>query len=430
MDPARQPNERMIRILLIDGENSARSGVLSPLEILRETMQRVGHDQFPEGSDCSASETSSETSSLGGDEALPCNYFDLIVGSGDGGWVAAMLGRLGMSVSQTIRAYKRMHSELHHSEKNLTAKERTVRFETMLKELAQTRSTNSNSDEKFRIRGSKSMKLCRTFVLTMPPLHLASPILLRTYRARKHRCEDCSIVQAIRAATAVPALFETCRIGEQEYIAASQTGYCNPIETARAEAETVFPDAKHFCIVSLGSGHPGHISLSATDNASVTTIALRLAKDAERKAEEFESQLNAEETIYFRFNVEQGLQEYERADQEGYSEAVIHTRAYCRRREVDIRLEAVVQHLLSSQVTPQVKTDDLGGSITRNALSVIPEPPRVIHLNVSSKKPAQIYINELYNLGLGLPLWDPQRLYPQQLSQEIGLTILSSIENG
>ncbi|KAH8834313.1 acyl transferase/acyl hydrolase/lysophospholipase [Flagelloscypha sp. PMI_526] len=366
-------------------------------------MQRVAHDSATNDSDESASEVSTETNSVQVDEALPCDHFDLIIGSGDGGWAAAMLGRLGMSVPQTIQAYRRIHSALHHSSICRNAKERTSMFEFLLKDLVKTHSASSNGEEQFRTRETRSKARCKTILLTMTPQNMSTPILIRSYRSRKHSFEDCSVVAAIRATTALPILLEPCKIGGQVYIGACQSGYCNPIEVALLEAEAVFPDAKLFCVLSLGSGHPGHISLPKSDITSVTAAALQLAKDAEQKAQQVQPRLNAEEKIYFRFNVEQGLQQYMKADEEGYSDAYVHTRAYCRHPEVDASIDAVVQRLLA------IAADEPSPVVPSNLISTIPEPPQVIHLNVSSREPIQTYINELYNLNFGLPLWDPQR---------------------
>ena len=67
------------RILSLDG-----GGVrgLSSLLILREIMEEIGRrSQAPE-------------------TPLPCQYFDLIGGTGTGGMIAIMLGRLRMVASQ------------------------------------------------------------------------------------------------------------------------------------------------------------------------------------------------------------------------------------------------------------------------------------------------------------------------------------------
>ncbi|KAJ7479563.1 hypothetical protein FB451DRAFT_951443, partial [Mycena latifolia] len=42
----------------------------------------------------------------------PCEYFELIGGSGTGGIIALMLGRLRMSIADTISAYEKLQPRM------------------------------------------------------------------------------------------------------------------------------------------------------------------------------------------------------------------------------------------------------------------------------------------------------------------------------
>lgn len=65
-------------------------------------------------------------------EALPCQYFDLIGGTGTGGWIAIMLGRLRMVMafsSELIaivcrRMYRRVHRPIKESFRSRSGPER------------------------------------------------------------------------------------------------------------------------------------------------------------------------------------------------------------------------------------------------------------------------------------------------------------------
>ncbi|KAJ7437323.1 hypothetical protein FB451DRAFT_1305784 [Mycena latifolia] len=76
-----------VRVLSLDGGGA---GVLSELLILEQIMYRV-------------------QTTLGSNTApAPCDYFEVIGGSGIGGIIALMLGRLRMSISASISAYEKL----------------------------------------------------------------------------------------------------------------------------------------------------------------------------------------------------------------------------------------------------------------------------------------------------------------------------------
>ena len=109
IDRERKTEVREKRILTLDG---AGAGALSELLLLRELMKEVGAES--QGNVRTASEAENEqnmtttgdvkieknVATVGDDHHIPrpCEYFDLIAGSGMGGLVAIMLGRLGMVI--------------------------------------------------------------------------------------------------------------------------------------------------------------------------------------------------------------------------------------------------------------------------------------------------------------------------------------------
>ncbi|KAH8823139.1 acyl transferase/acyl hydrolase/lysophospholipase [Flagelloscypha sp. PMI_526] len=325
----------------------------------------------PDGSSTGSSDASSDISSGRDGEARPCDCFDLIVGSGDGGWLAIMLGRLGMSVSQTIRAYKEIHSAVHHASRDLSVEERAEIFEQHLKELVRTHSVGDNPDEK--LRASKSKTRCQTAVLAMTAQHVAAPTVFRTYKARKHRIDDCAIWMAIRACTSNPNLFPAAQIGDQCYVSASHAGQSNPIDIAVSEAKVAYPNARIHCIVSLGSGHPGPISFSKLDANTYNDVVISIAKDAERKAEQAAHQFHSSgRKIYFRFNVEQGLQHYLHEADGLYGEAKAHAAVYCGRQDIDELMDVAVAQLLSCGCAQESKSSLNSPSSHSHAYSRLP----------------------------------------------------------
>ncbi|KIM72070.1 hypothetical protein PILCRDRAFT_43805, partial [Piloderma croceum F 1598] len=72
---------------------------LSELIVLREIMRRIQHDEgLPS-------------------VPRPCEYFDLIGGTSTGGFIAIMLGRLGLTVDQAIDQYNQFAGHVFSKKK-------------------------------------------------------------------------------------------------------------------------------------------------------------------------------------------------------------------------------------------------------------------------------------------------------------------------
>jgi len=83
---------------------------LSSLIILREIMERMKSDMKLVSA------------------PLPCEHFDLIGGTGTGGLIALMLGRLRLSVDDAIKYYIQLTNDVFSDKKD-----RLIKHETMFK---------------------------------------------------------------------------------------------------------------------------------------------------------------------------------------------------------------------------------------------------------------------------------------------------------
>jgi hypothetical protein len=100
-----------------------------------------------------------------------------------------------------------------------------------------------------------------------------------------------------------------CRkwLNERTYIGAD-LGANNPVGELLSEASALFgANSKVAILLSLGSGHPGTISMPITDETRKSDIYRQIISDSEVLAEEIKKRVeNA--GIYFRFSVRQGMQ--------------------------------------------------------------------------------------------------------------------------
>jgi predicted acylesterase/phospholipase RssA len=106
---------------------------------------------------------------------------------------------------------------------------------------------------------------CPTFVVAKMAVHAdGPPTVFRSYRGRGIRPSKCTIWQAARATTAAPSFFKEMYIDNPRpgirYIDGG-LGHNNPSEVALDEARRVWPNIKHFCLISVGTGHKKAVSI-------------------------------------------------------------------------------------------------------------------------------------------------------------------------
>ncbi|KAF8062365.1 acyl transferase/acyl hydrolase/lysophospholipase [Lyophyllum atratum] len=277
-----------LRLLSLDG-----SGIrgISELVILKEIMHRI-----------QAEERLEET-------PLPCQYFDMIGGTSTGGLITLMLGRLGMSVEEAIRAAYVEFARTVFSTKKRFSQHGTFKasaLEEAIKEII----FKYEGDQEAHMRTENPLTSCKTF--------------------------DCKIWEAARATSAAPTFFKRISIGEEgmkEDFIDGGLRCNNPLAQVIDEAQLVFGERKVTCIVS-GTGHPGTIGLKKPDAfqrmlpTDVISALRKIATDCEEVSEEIQKRFEKEPTAYFRFNVQQGLQDVSLAEWEKLAEVKTHTDQY------------------------------------------------------------------------------------------------------
>ncbi|KAJ7431117.1 hypothetical protein FB451DRAFT_1574010 [Mycena latifolia] len=307
-----------VRVLSLDGGGV---GVLSEVLILDRMMfqikNQLGLDTTP----------------------APCEYFELIGGSGVGGIIALMLGRLRMSIAETISAYEKLQPQ---TKIGFGEKFKASKFERVLKDIFK--------QEKMR---DPSSGVCKTFVCAMNQINMDGtlPELFRSYNTPMEAASDCMIWEAARATSAMPGLFKPIEIGlgglRQRYIDGG-VGHNNPTSLVLAQAEEMYPARPVVLVVSIGSGHPDTIQIPKTSSASAIAKAMKdIATDCEKTHDDNARRFRVLPKTYFRFNVQQGMQGLARQDWGKSSQVSAHTNAYLRTEDVKSKLTAAVEVILN-----------------------------------------------------------------------------------
>jgi patatin-like phospholipase/acyl hydrolase len=153
----------------------------------------------------------------------------------------------------------------------------------------------------------------------------ALPTKFRTYNIGDD-FRDCKIWEVARATSAATTFFESISCGRQEieFIDAG-FGHNNPTEVLLSEARKIFPNEGFECVLSIGTGLGGVITIQDT-RLSILNSLRRMASNSEAVNRRLAESLP--EDIYFRFNVTHGLDDISLSDWEKSSKISAHTANY------------------------------------------------------------------------------------------------------
>jgi calcium-independent phospholipase A2-gamma len=323
----------------------------------------------------------------------PHQYFDLICGTGFGGIIALMLGRLRLV--RTFLVYLKIN-DLISVFKSIKECEKffLALLPVIIDQLPSTSSATfwflrSFQPGKTLEEAIKSILVwscglpedeiledlaeashCRTFVLAMYSSNMRHPVRLRSYSSRMDPASSgIKIWEAGRATTAQPSVFPPISIGETgiTYIDAG-IGYSNPAKEALDEAVRIWQISGISCIVSIGSGMmtPARLESNIADKVSYWSnmpVLLGLMKsivnavtDTERTHEELSRESRLLGLKYFRFNVDSGLENIGYRDTGKVSEIGVETELYLRKYEVSGAISYCALHLRQGLVIPGMGT--------------------------------------------------------------------------
>ncbi|KAH8916195.1 FabD/lysophospholipase-like protein [Atractiella rhizophila] len=231
-------NEKGVRILAVDNGGICTFSTLYMLEVV---MLQVGNLLgVPEG-----------------EEVRPCDVFDLICGTSTGGWIALMLGRLGMTVRESISAYEQIVQSVFPEKARLSTEASVYsaeRLETVFHEIIARHAPSSASASQIPMNDEPIKDRCRTFVLSRYESDAVVSTEMRTYHvpAAGRSAALCTVWEAARATSSAPGFFPPIVIDKTKYVA---IGNNNPAITAIEESQRIWGEGSQIaCLVSLGSG--------------------------------------------------------------------------------------------------------------------------------------------------------------------------------
>ncbi|KAL1972818.1 hypothetical protein VTN31DRAFT_6360 [Thermomyces dupontii] len=317
-------SEKPLRILSLDG-----GGIqgLSSLLILENIMEKIrdakGLDHVPR----------------------PCEHFDLIGGTSTGGIIAIMLGRLRMTVDECIRAYRNVAQQVFTSKRtailpgrpsgafSATALEEAIK-QTIREYCVEAECVARRSQGKQTIESCKHSDMLfrdqtctKTAVLAITKDNVDTlPTLFKTYDTST-AFSSCTIWQVARATSAATTFFKPIKLGrdEIEFIDAG-FGCNNPCEILIDEGRRQFPERSQLRVLSIGTGL-GDVVTIKDSRLSIIDALKAMATSSKKVAISLDNRFG-DDGQYYRFNVDQGLQDITLSDWDKASTISAHTHNY------------------------------------------------------------------------------------------------------
>lgn len=172
--------------------------------------------------------------------------------------------------------------------------------------------------------------------------------LLRSYQSIEPQ-DEYKLWEAARATSAAPLYFNQMKVSDSS-LTFSDGGMLrnNPIDTVYHEARQIWPTRDIGIVVSIGTGI---VETSGLKNRfrSMLDVTIKALVDAQNQAQDFERSTDGQNLIsidrYFRFNVDQGLQQIRMDDASDKTLAELrgHTERYLRSVSVRGFTERCVQ---------------------------------------------------------------------------------------
>jgi predicted acylesterase/phospholipase RssA len=190
------------------------------------------------------------------------------------------------------------------------------------------------------------------FAMSRHKLNAGVPCIFRSYQGVANQMPNCTIWEALCASMAHPELFKSIEIGDapmQESFVDGALGCNNAIRHVLAEAKALFPGGHPSSVLSIGAGHartiqvPGPSPFQRFLPTNVLAVMKEIATHSGRVAQEMAERFQGTTNVYFRFNIDQGLQNVKLSDWEQLSEVSAHARAYMRKAEPSERLDRAVK---------------------------------------------------------------------------------------
>jgi hypothetical protein len=223
-----------------------------------------------------------------------------------------MLGRLGMSTKDAIKAYEKLAGEIF-SFWNMRPRIRGGRYRGVAIEDA-VREITLKYGGGDRMIGSNDLSGgCKAFVCAVRERFPDKVERIRTYPSDYSTTDQFTISQAARATTAAPLYFESLQTagddGKDDRWLDGAVGWNNPVEELLKEASDVFGSSRPIgCLISIGTGtKKASVAASAPNSVAYAKSLWKTMKQSVTDTEPTDLRIQEKvmdyPNLYWRFNV-------------------------------------------------------------------------------------------------------------------------------
>ena len=196
---------------------------------------------------------------------------------------------------------------------------------------------------------------CRVFVCATSKETLQI-VRLRSYNVSNEDTVRTTICEAALATSAATGFFDPVTIGSRQFVDGA-FGANNPIEEVEEEAADIWctetRDLKSLvkCFLSIGTGNPAQVSIDNKMFKFLSKTLVRMATKPESTERRFMARWSNEmkDKRYFRFSVEQGLQEVHMTEFQKQSLIESSTHAFLHQSLQKTRVRDCILNLSSKQ---------------------------------------------------------------------------------
>ncbi|KAG8703714.1 hypothetical protein FRC09_003995 [Ceratobasidium sp. 395] len=278
--------------------------------------------------------------------------FKLMAGTGTGALIACLLVLLGLDVDQVIAAYSKLVESVFSEKKIVSASgSGTFKAGKLEEELKRMVREATGDEDTLMMEMQHNEEDCRVMVFVMSEhnMNASTPRVFRSYQGIANQMPNCPIWQVLRATMAHPELFKSFQVGEMsgnpERLVGGDIACSNPTPYVLAEFSVLYPELQVASIVCIGAGHARTIQIPKPNPlhrlmpVNVLLAMKDIATDSERVAQDMASRFQSTSDVYFRFSVDQGMQDARMSRWQGKGEVAAHTRSYLLKAEVNGQID-------------------------------------------------------------------------------------------